>query len=121
MRWMNLEPIIQSEMSQKEKDKYHILMHIYVIQKDGTDKHLQGSNGDTENGLQTQGQGEGGTNWASDTETCPLLSAKQTAGRNLLYDAGSPNLLLHDNLEGWDGVGGGGEGSGGGGCACTYG
>ena len=31
MRWMNLEPIIQSEVSQKEKDKYHILMHIYVI------------------------------------------------------------------------------------------
>ena len=25
MRWMNLEPIIQSEVSQKEKDKYHIL------------------------------------------------------------------------------------------------
>ena len=30
MRWMNLEPIIQSEVSQKEKDKYHILMHIYI-------------------------------------------------------------------------------------------
>ena len=30
MRWMNLEPIIQSEISQKEKDKYHILMHIYI-------------------------------------------------------------------------------------------
>ena len=30
-RWMNLEPIIQSEVSQKEKDKYHILMHIYRI------------------------------------------------------------------------------------------
>ena len=28
MRWMNLEPIIQSEVSQKEKYKYHILMHI---------------------------------------------------------------------------------------------
>ena len=26
MRYMNLEPIIQSELSQKEKDKYHILM-----------------------------------------------------------------------------------------------
>ena len=25
MRWMNLEPIIQSEISQKEKDKYCIL------------------------------------------------------------------------------------------------
>ena len=31
MRWMNLEPIIQSEVSQKEKDKYHILMYIYRI------------------------------------------------------------------------------------------
>ena len=31
MRWMNLEPIIQSEVSQEEKDKYHILMHIYRI------------------------------------------------------------------------------------------
>ena len=29
MRWMNLEPITHSEVSQKEKDKYHILMHIY--------------------------------------------------------------------------------------------
>ena len=28
MRWMNLEPIIQSEMSQKENDKYRILTHI---------------------------------------------------------------------------------------------
>ena len=36
MRWMNLEPIIQSEVSQKEKDKYRILMCIYGIQKDGT-------------------------------------------------------------------------------------
>ena len=31
MRWMNLEPIIQNEVSQKEKDKYHILKHIYGI------------------------------------------------------------------------------------------
>ena len=31
MRWMNLEPILQSEVSQKEKDKYGILMHIYRI------------------------------------------------------------------------------------------
>ena len=31
MRWMNLEPIIQSEASQKEKDKHCILMHIYGI------------------------------------------------------------------------------------------
>ena len=30
-RWMNLEPIIQSGESEKEKDKYHILMRIYGI------------------------------------------------------------------------------------------
>ena len=31
MRWMNLESITQSEVSHKEKDKYHILTHIYGI------------------------------------------------------------------------------------------
>ena len=31
MRWMNLEPIIQSKVSQKEKDKYHILTYICGI------------------------------------------------------------------------------------------
>ena len=31
MRWMNLQPVIQSEVIQKGKDKYHILTHIYEI------------------------------------------------------------------------------------------
>ena len=31
MRWMKLEPILQSEVSQKEKDKYNFLTHIYGI------------------------------------------------------------------------------------------
>ena len=31
MRWMKLEPIIQSEVTQKEKYQYSILMHIYAI------------------------------------------------------------------------------------------
>ena len=31
MRWMKLEPIIQSEVSQKDKDHYSILTHIYGI------------------------------------------------------------------------------------------
>ena len=35
---MNLEPIIQSEVSQKEK--YHILTHIYRIQKDGAEEFI---------------------------------------------------------------------------------
>ena len=31
IRWMKLRPIIQSEVSQKEKYQYRILMHIYGI------------------------------------------------------------------------------------------
>ena len=27
-KWMDLEPVIQSEVSQKEKNKYHLLMHV---------------------------------------------------------------------------------------------
>ena len=31
VRWMDLESFIQSEVSQKEKNKYHMLTHIYGI------------------------------------------------------------------------------------------
>ena len=40
MRWIKLEPIIQSEVSQKVKHQYSILMHIYGISKDGNDNHV---------------------------------------------------------------------------------
>ena len=35
--WMKSEPILQSEVSQKEKHQYSILTHIYGIQKDDND------------------------------------------------------------------------------------
>ena len=35
MSWMKLEPIIQTEVSQKEKYQYSILTHVYGIWKDG--------------------------------------------------------------------------------------
>ena len=38
MRWINLEPIVQSEVSQKEKNKYLIVMHIHRIQKNGSEE-----------------------------------------------------------------------------------
>ena len=38
VRWMDLESVIQSEVSQKEKNKYHMLMHMYRILKNGTDE-----------------------------------------------------------------------------------
>ena len=31
VRWMDLEPVIQTEVSQKEKNKYCMLTHIYGI------------------------------------------------------------------------------------------
>ena len=37
MWWMKLEPIIQSEVSQKEKHQYSILMHIYRTWKYGNE------------------------------------------------------------------------------------
>ena len=33
MRWIKLEPIIEGEVSQKEKQQYSILMHIYEFRK----------------------------------------------------------------------------------------
>ena len=39
---MKLEPIIQSEVSQKEKHQYSILMHIYGIYKDDNDNPVCG-------------------------------------------------------------------------------
>ena len=40
MRWMNLEPIIQSEVNQKEKDKYHIVTRIYGIWKNSIEEFI---------------------------------------------------------------------------------
>ena len=40
MMWMTLEPVIQSEVSQKEENKYRILTHIYGIEKDGSEEPI---------------------------------------------------------------------------------
>ena len=55
---MNLEPITQSEVSQKEKNKYHILMHIWNLEKCYWRIYLQGSNGETANRLMDMGREE---------------------------------------------------------------
>ena len=57
---MNLEPIIQSEVSQKEKDKYHILMHKYGIYKDGTEEFICRQQWRKRHREQTYGHGEKG-------------------------------------------------------------
>ena len=52
------------------------------------------------------GERESGMIWKSSTETYTLPYAKQIVNRYLLYHAGSSNMVLRDNLEAWDGVGG---------------
>ena len=50
MRWMKLEPIIHSEVCQKEKNKCRILTYIYIqnLEKWYIRTYLQGSNGETD-------------------------------------------------------------------------
>ena len=63
MRWMKLKLIIQSEMSQKEKDKYHILTQIYRIQKNGTEEFIYRASLEKQTqriDLQTWGEGRRG-------------------------------------------------------------
>ena len=38
--WVNLGHVIQSEISQKEENKHHILTHVYGIEKNGTDEPI---------------------------------------------------------------------------------
>ena len=63
MRWMRLELIIQSEVSQKEKHQYSILMHIYGISKDGNHNPVCKTAKETQmyrSLLDSVGEGEGG-------------------------------------------------------------
>ena len=63
MRWMKLEPIIQSKVSQKEKYQYSILMRIYRVQKDGNNDPISETAKEThikDRLLDFVGEGEGG-------------------------------------------------------------
>ena len=63
MRWMKLEPIIQSEVSQEDKHQYSILMHIYGIQKDGNNNPMYKTEKETQmyrTDFWTLGEGKGG-------------------------------------------------------------
>ena len=82
LRWMKLEPIIQSEVSQKDKDQYSILTHIYGILKDGNNNPISKTEKETQMWIAdfwTLGEGEGGMIWENGIETCILSYVKQIA------------------------------------------
>ena len=52
VRWMDLESVIQSEVSQQEKNKYHMLTPVYGILKKKKKNGSEGPRGRT--GIKTQ-------------------------------------------------------------------
>ena len=65
MRWMSLEPIIQTEVRQREKQILYLNIHIWNLEKWYRSTYLQGNtrDADIENRLvDTVGDGEGGMN-----------------------------------------------------------
>ena len=70
MRWVKLEPIIQSEVSYKEKQKYSVLVHRFGIQKGVIDNPPSKATRDTDvknRLLDYVGEGEGGMIWENST------------------------------------------------------
>ena len=106
MRWMNLEPLIQSELSHKEKDKYHILTHIYGILKKVLKNLYTGQQWRNRHSEYTYGHGERGgdgelygkSNMETYITTCKIDSQREFAAwlRKL-----SQGLCI--NLDRWGG------------------
>ena len=89
---MNLEPIIQSEVSQKEKYKYCILMQTNNLERWYWRIYLQGSNGekDIQNTLMDGEGGKGEMYEQSNMETY-ITICKIDSQWNLLHVSGNSN------------------------------
>ena len=89
--WLDLETVIQSEVSQKEKNKYCMLMHIYGTQKNGTDEPVCRAELETQNKhMDTKGgSGEGQWQWWDKLgdwiDIYTLICIKWISNKNLLY------------------------------------
>ena len=109
MRWMNLEPIIQSKVSWKEKNKYCILTYIYMESRKMVLMNLfAGQQWRYRHREHTYGYRRGrrgGKTWESSTDTRTLPCVPWIASGKSLYNT----LVPCDILEGWGGDGGGRE------------
>ena len=92
---MDLEPAIQSEVSQKDKNKYHILTYICGVQKmvqmnqfarqkqrHRCGEQMYGHQGGKAGG---DGRGAGGMNWEIGIDMQTLICIKWMTNKNLLY------------------------------------
>ena len=86
---MKLEPIIQSEASQKDKDQLSILTHIYGIYKDGNNNPICKTERDTDvqnRLLDSVGEGEGGMFQENSIETGILCRMKQITSQGWMHE-----------------------------------
>ena len=93
--WMDLETVIYSEVSQKQKNRYHILTHLCGTQNYGRDdlvcrEAIETQMSRTNVWIQRRA-GEGGMNWeiGIDLYTPLILYIKQITNENLLYSIGN--------------------------------
>ena len=100
MRWMKLEPIVHSEVSQKEKYQYSILTHIYGIFKDGNDDPICETAKETQiwrTDFWTLGEGEGRMIWENSIETCTLPYVKEITSPSSMHETGRSNPVHWDH------------------------
>ena len=107
---MKLEAIIRSEVSQKEKHQYSILMHIYEILKDGNNSPVCETAKKTQmyrtvfwtlwERVRVGGYGRMALKHK-------LSYVKPIASPGLMHDTGCSGLVHWDDPEGWGGEGGG--------------
>ena len=112
---MNLEPIIQSEVSHKEKNKYRTQLHIYGIQKDGTDEiickaAMEKQTQRTDLWTQMVGRRKGGMHRESNMETYITISEIDSQSE-FAVSLRKPTSGLCNNLQAWGGEGDGEGGS----------
>ena len=94
VRWMNLEPVIQSGVSQKEKNKYCLLICISMESRKMVLMKLfagqQWRCRHREQTVDTVVVGESGMNGESSIDMCILSCVKQIASEKLSCYTGSP-------------------------------
>ena len=108
---MNIEPITQSELSQKGKDKYCILTHIYGIWDNGTDEFIFRATGETdiENTLMDTRRGEERVKCMERVTWILTLPYVKYIANGVCCMAQETQTVTLYQPRGWDGMGDGRE------------
>ena len=109
MRWVKLEPIIQSEVRQKEKCQYSTLTYIWNLERWWWPYMWDGKRDtDVKNSLLVSvGEGKHGMIWEGSVEMCILPHVKWITGPGLMHETGCSRLVHSDDPGGCDGEGNG--------------